>query len=163
MLESARRHQDETGRNLFADVLAGERKAGTRIVAEGELWTAFVPGFARWPFEVHIYPQRQVPDLPALSEEELDGLAQIYRDVLRGLDRLFDLRMPYIAALHQSPVRSGRELSYLHLQVFSSRRGPEKLKYLAASESAMNVFINDVRPEQAAEMLRESVERGRRE
>lgn len=163
MLESARRRQSETGRNLFADVLAGERRAGTRIVTEGEHWTAFVPGFARWPFEVHIYLRRQVPDLAALKEDELDELAAIYRDVLRGFDRLFDLRMPYIAGVYQAPVHSGRELSYLHLQIFSSRRSPEKLKYLAASESAMNVFINDVRPEQAAEMLREAVERGRRE
>jgi UDPglucose--hexose-1-phosphate uridylyltransferase len=65
--------------------------------------------------------------------------------------------------VHQAPVRSGRELAYLHLQIFSSRRSPKKLKYLDASESAMNVFINDVRPEQAAEMLRDAVERGRRQ
>jgi UDPglucose--hexose-1-phosphate uridylyltransferase len=161
MLESARSHQDETGHNLFADVLAGERKARTRIVVEGDLWTAFVPAFARWPFEVHVYPNRQVPDLAALSDPELDELSRIYRDVLRGLDRLFDLRMPYIAAVHQAPVRSGRELFYLHLQVFSSRRSPEKLKYPAASESAMDVFINDVRPEQAAQMLRDAIARGR--
>jgi UDPglucose--hexose-1-phosphate uridylyltransferase len=47
------------------------------------------------------------------------------------------------------------------VQIFSSRRSPEKLKYLAASESAMSVFINDVRPEEAAQMLREAIERGR--
>jgi UDPglucose--hexose-1-phosphate uridylyltransferase len=161
MLESARRHQDETGRNLFADVLACELEARIRIVAESDLWAAFVPAFARWPFEAHIYPKRQLPDLAALADAERDELAGIYRDVLRGFDRLFDLRMPYVAAVHQAPLRSGRELSYLHLQVFSSRRSPKKLKYLAASESAMNVFINDVRPEQAAEMLRDAIERGR--
>jgi len=163
MLESASRHRDETGRNLFADVLAAEREAGTRIVAASDLWTAFVPSFARWPFEVHIYPNRQVPDLAALTGSECDELSRIYRDVLRGFDRLFDLRMPYISAVHQAPVRSGRDLSYLQLQVFSSRRSPEKLKYPAASESAMSVFINDVRPEQSAEMLRAAVELGRRE
>ncbi len=163
MLESARRHCDETGRNLFADVLVAELEARTRIVAESALWAAFVPAFARWPFEVHIYPRRQVPDLAALTGAERDELSRIFRDVLRGLDRLFDLRMPYIAAVHQAPVRSGRELAYLHLQVFSSRRSPEKLKYPAASESAMSVFINDVRPEQAAQMLRDAVERGRRD
>jgi len=163
MLESASRHRDETGRNLFADVLAAEREAGTRIVAASDLWTAFVPSFARWPFEVHIYPNRQVPDLAALTGSECDELSRIYRDVLRGFDRLFDLRMPYISAVHQAPVRSGRDLSYLQIQVFSSRRSPEKLKYPAASESAMSVFINDVRPEQSAEMLRAAVELGRRE
>jgi UDPglucose--hexose-1-phosphate uridylyltransferase len=162
MLESAQSHQEETGRNLFADVLAGELDSRTRVVAESGLWAAFVPAFARWPFEVHLYPKRQLPDLVALSGAERDELARIYRDVLRGLDRLFDLRMPYIAAVHQAPVHGGRELSYLHLQVFSSRRSPEKLKYPAASESAMSVFINDVRPEQAAQMLRDAIERGRR-
>jgi hypothetical protein len=41
------------------------------------------------------------------------------------------------------------------VQVYSIRRAPGKLKYLAASESAMGVFINDTAPEQAAEMRRD--------
>ncbi len=161
MLENARRHRDETGRNLFADVLAAERDAGTRVVAGGDSWTAFVPAFARWPFEVHLYPHRQVPDLASLDGGTRDELARLYLDVLRGLDRLFDRPMPYVSALHQAPIRTDRDLAYFHLQVFSSRRGPQKLKYLAASESAMNVFINDVRPEQAAAMLREAIAHAR--
>jgi UDPglucose--hexose-1-phosphate uridylyltransferase len=68
--------------------------------------------------------------------------------------------MPYIAAWHQAPVRADRDLGYLHLQVFSIRRAADKLKYLAGSESAMGVFINDIRPEQAAELLRNVVLRG---
>ncbi len=63
--------------------------------------------------------------------------------------------MPYISAWHQAPVNAGRDLGYLHLQLFSIRRAPGKLKYLAGSESAMGVFINDVTPEQAATALRE--------
>lgn len=162
MLESAYQHRAATGRNLFVDLLAGEREARTRIVVEGDLWTAFVPSFARWPFEVHLYPNRQVPKLAALDEAERDEFSRLYGDVLRGLDLLFDLPMPYVAAVHQAPVRNGNGLPYLHLQVFSIRRSPKKLKYLASSESAMNVFINDVRPEEAARMLRDAVERGRR-
>jgi UDPglucose--hexose-1-phosphate uridylyltransferase len=158
MLGNALRHQRATGRNLFADVLANERRAQTRVVVEGDHWTAFVPAFARWPFEVHIYPKRQVPELASLNDEERDEFSYLYGDVLRGLDRLFDRPMPYVAALHQAPVHAGRELSYLHMQVFSSRRSPEKLKYLAASEAAMSVFINDVQPEEAAQMLRDAVE-----
>ena len=161
MLENAYQHRAATGRNLFSDVLAGEREARTRVVAESDLWTAFVPAFARWPFEVHLYPNRQVPDLASLNEAERDEFSWLYGDVLRGLDLLFDLPMPYIAAVHQAPVRNGHELPYLHLEVFSIRRSPEKLKYLASSESAMSVFINDVRPEEAARMLRDAVERGR--
>ncbi len=40
-------------------------------------------------------------------------------------------------------------------ELFSIRRAPGKLKYLAGSESAMGAFVNDVQPERAASMLRE--------
>ena len=43
----------------------------------------------------------------------------------------------------------------LHLELFTIRRTPGKLKFLAGSESGMNVFINDVPPERAAQRLRE--------
>ena len=49
---------------LFADILAFEQ-AGERVVLSGEHWTAFVPFAARWPIEVHMLPNRHVPDLAA--------------------------------------------------------------------------------------------------
>lgn len=154
MLEAARRYREQTWGNLFADLLAAERTAGERVVSTSEHWTAFVPSAARWPVEVHLYPHRQVPDLPALTGAERDDLSRLYLDVLHRFDGLYDERLPYIAAWHQAPVHSDRELAYLHLRVFSVRRGPGKLKYLAGSESGMGVFINDVLPEQAALRLR---------
>jgi UDPglucose--hexose-1-phosphate uridylyltransferase len=154
MLRSAREHRARTGRNLFADVLAAERAAGTRIVAEGEHWTAFVPEAARWPYEVHIFPRRQVPDLAALRRAERDAFGPLYVDVLTRLDALFGVPMPYVSAWHQAPVAADRDLAYLHLQLFSTRRAVGKLKYLAGSEAAMGAFINDIYPEEAARRLR---------
>jgi UDPglucose--hexose-1-phosphate uridylyltransferase len=157
MLAAAEHYaQTHAGSNLFADVLAAERAAGVRVVTANELWTAFVPAAARWPFEVLLAPHRRVEELADLSDEELDALAPLYLDVLRRFDALFDSPMPYVAAWHQAPVRHGRDLAYLHLQLFSVRRASGKLKYLAGSESAMGVFINDVIPEEAARMLREA-------
>ena len=154
-LGAASRHR---GGNLFADVLAAERAAKTRVVAANELWTAFVPAAARWPFEVHVYPHRQVPDLAALSEEERTAFGPLYTSVLRALDGMFGVAMPYISAWHQAPVRRDRELAYLHLELFSIRRAPGKLKYLAGSESAMGAFVNDVPPEVAADKLRSQID-----
>lgn len=142
---------------LFADVLAAER-AGERVVAANELWTAFVPAAARWPYEVHVYPHRQVPDLAALTEAERAAFAPLYTSVLRALDGIFGVAMPYISAWHQAPVRYLRELGHLHLELFSIRRAPGKLKYLAGSESAMGAFVNDVLPEEAARLLRSQVD-----
>jgi UDPglucose--hexose-1-phosphate uridylyltransferase len=156
MLDSARVYRGQTGRNLFADVLVAEQRSGQRIVVSGDLWTAFVPFAARWPLEVHLYPHRHVPDLPALNAGERAELSWIYLDVLRRMEAVFDDTLPYIAAWHQAPVRTDRDLARLHLQVFSTRRAPGRLKYLAGSESAMGAFVNDVRPERAARLLRDA-------
>jgi UDPglucose--hexose-1-phosphate uridylyltransferase len=156
MLAAAARHHTATGRNLYADVLAAEQKAGVRVVAANEHWTAYVPAASRWPFEVQLAPNRRAPDIPALSDAERDAFGPLYLDVLRRLDGLFGKPLPYISAWHQAVVGEGRDLGYLHLQVFSIRRAADKLKFLAGSESAMGVFINDIVPERAAEMLRDA-------
>jgi len=153
VLESVERHRRDTGGNLFADVLAAER-GGPRVVAANEHWTAFVPAAARWPYELQLFPHRRVPDLPALDDAERDALAAIYLDALGRFARRFDTPMPYIAAWNQAPVHRGREDWWLHLQLFSLRRAPGKLKYLAGSESGMGAFISDTTPEDVAEQLR---------
>jgi UDPglucose--hexose-1-phosphate uridylyltransferase len=156
MLESARRYRHRKAANLCADVLAMEQRAGVRVVTRSEHWTAFVPAAARWPVEVHLYPNRQVPDLCALSDAERDDFCGVYLDLLRRCDALYDQPLPYIAAWYQAPAHVDRELAYLHLQLFSIRRAPAKLKYLAGSESGMGAFIGDVLPETTAQRLRDA-------
>jgi galactose-1-phosphate uridylyltransferase (family 1) len=153
VLASVERHRRETGGDLFADVLTAER-AGPRVVTANEHWTAFVPAAARWPYELQVFPHRRVPDLPALTPAERASLAEVYLDVLGRFARRFDTPMPYIASWNQAPVGRGREDWWLHLQLFSLRRAPGKLKYLAGSESGMGAFITDTVPEDVAEQLR---------
>lgn len=152
LLDSARR----LGPDLFQDVLDSER-AGGRVVLVGERWTAFVPFAARWPIEVHLLPHRQIPDFAATDEAERDELSTLYLRLLRGIDALYDDPTPYIAAWHQAPVHSGRDAVRLHLQLTSIRRGTDKIKYLAGSESAMGAFIADIAPDAAAARIREAV------
>jgi UDPglucose--hexose-1-phosphate uridylyltransferase len=155
MLAQARCYPDG---NLFDDLVAAERRAGTRIVAGNEHWVAFVPEAARWPFEVRIFPLARVPDLPALGEAAREAFGPLYLDVLRRFDALFDQPVPYIAAWHQAPAKDeqARRTFAAHLQVLSIRRAPGKLKYLAGTESGMGVWINDIVPEEAAQRLREA-------
>ena len=136
MLRQAVAHRQHTGRNLLRDVLDGELAAGRRIVGESEHWVAYVPAAARWPVEVHV-------------------------DLLQRLDRFFvaengtPMPLPYISGWHQAPVRTGRDDLRLHLQLFSVRRAPGKLKYLAGSESGMGAWISDTAPEKIADRLNE--------
>lgn len=154
MLDTARAYQAEHGRPLLGDVLAAECAKGVRVLERGAHWTAYVPSAARWPVEVHVVPHRQVPDLPALTDAERDDFAAVYLRVLHMMDSLYGRPLPYIAAWHQAPVRTDRDLAWLHLEVFSVLRAADKLKYLAGSESGMAVWINDATPEQIAERLR---------
>ncbi|PSK72035.1 galactose-1-phosphate uridylyltransferase [Streptomyces sp. CS149] len=159
MLRSAARHREETGGNLFDDVVAREEKDGSRVVLATEHWIAFVPYAAHWPYEVHLYPRRRVPDLRELDEGARTEFPQVYLELLRRFDRIFgpgEPPTPYISAWHQAPFGvDGREEFALHLELFTIRRTSGKLKFLAGSESGMSVFINDVPPEAAAERLRE--------
>jgi len=161
LLRQATEHHQRTGRLLGADLLAAELDAGSRVVIRGTAWTAYVPYAARWPVEVHLVPNRDVPDLVALNSDERDELAEVYLDLLRRLDRFYEgpggsrIALPYIAGWHQAPVRQGREVSRLHLQVMSVLRAPGRLKYLAGSESGVGAWINDVSPEAVAARLRD--------
>ena len=156
-LVSARRHAERFGGCLFCALIAAELAAEARVVAATTGWVAFVPAAARWPYELHLYPLRHVPDLPALTDAERDGLAVLLKDVLGRFDGLFGDAMPYVLALQQAPVREARELAHLHVELTSPRRARSRLKYLAGSEVAAGVFINDIRPEVAAERLRAAV------
>lgn len=114
-----------------------------------------MPFAARWPVEVHIYPNRFVPNLTALRDDEVDGFVAVYLDVLRRFDRMYDAPLPYISALHQYTGTGAQAQGYFHVELMSIRRSATKLKYLAASESAMDAFISDVTPESVAQRLRE--------
>jgi UDPglucose--hexose-1-phosphate uridylyltransferase len=156
------RSLDAYGPTLFADILERER-ASERVVLAGEHWTAFVPFAARWPIEIHVLPHRHVADLAETSAAERDELATFYLRVLRGVDALYDSPTPYIAAWHQAPVGVRRDEIRLMLQLTSPRRGADKLKFLAGSESAMGAWIGDIPPEQAAAAIREAIARADRD
>ena len=153
MLGQAREHRMRHGDNLFASLLAHEVADGSRIVARTELFTAFVPFAARWPVEVHIYPNRFVRNLIELDDDEMDAFARLYLDVLGRFDRLYSAPLPYISALHQFSDTEAQAEGYFHVELMSIRRSANKLKYLAASESAMDAFIGDVTPESVARRL----------
>lgn len=157
MRDAAARYREETGGDLFADVLERELADGDRVIHAGRHWVAFVPRAARWPFEFQVFTRRRTVHLADLDEDERAEFAAMYPALLRSLDAVLGVPMPYIAAWHQAPVHGSDEDSRLFLEVFSLRRAAEKLKFLAGSESAAGVWINDISPEDAAQALREGL------
>ena len=155
VLREARAYRRRHDANLFGAILDREVADGARIIARTDAFTAFVPFAARWPVEVHVYPNRRVHNLLDLTEAEIDAFAAVYLDVLRRFDRLYPTPLPYISALHQYRDDDEQGEGWFHVELMSVRRSATKLKFLAGSESAMDAFISDVTPESVAARLRE--------
>jgi UDPglucose--hexose-1-phosphate uridylyltransferase len=139
-LEAEARHHRTTGRCLYCDVIANE-SAGERTVVRDERWIAFVPPFARWPYEVHLAPTKHRGGLLDLDPE---------------YDRLFQMPLPYVMAMHQRPHGRGHRQHHFHIEFYPPNRSHDKLKYLAGSELGAGAFILDARAEDTAVELRDA-------
>lgn len=153
-LEASQRYFQETGRELFADILFAEQKDGRRILYEDEFVIAFVPYFARYAYEVYIAPKRRVAHIFALHEHEIASLASALKNVTVRYDNLWHIAFPYAMALHQAPTDGG---GYSHFHFFLAfhppLRRPNLQKFLAGPEIGGGNFISDTLPEaQAAEL-----------
>lgn len=155
MLAQEAKHHQATGVGLHAAILAAEEADGRRLLLRNEDWAAYVPSFARYPYEVHVVPRGECPDLGALAGRALVGFAQALLAIARGYDALWGFSMPYIMQLHQRPTDGGAYPGAALRAVFTPPlRTPTKLKYLAGCEAGCGSFINDARPEDTARALR---------
>ncbi len=154
-LDSARAHQRAKGRCLFCDILKKERRDGRRIVAENEAFTAFVPFYARWPYEVHIFSRRHLGTLEDFRASEDQALAEILKWVTLKYDNLYQMSFPYMMLLHQAPAKGSYPYFHFHIEFYPPHRSKEKLKYLAGVETGAGTFLNDSLAEEKAAELRE--------
>jgi UDPglucose--hexose-1-phosphate uridylyltransferase len=154
-MEAARAHQRAKRRCLFCDILKKERRDGRRIVAENEAFTAFVPFYARWPYEVHIFSRRHLGTLDQFRASEERGLAEILKWVTLKYDNLYQFSFPYMMLMHQAPTKGRFPYFHFHIEFYPPHRSKEKLKYLAGVETGAGTFLNDSLAEEKAAELRD--------
>lgn len=154
-LEAAARYRRANGRCLHCDLIEQEREDGRRLVVQNDGFVAFVPSFARVPYEVHVVARKHRQSLAELSKEERGELASILSALLRKYDHLWGFPMPFVMAMHQRPTDGRRYPGcHFHIEFTPPYRSRDRLKYLAGCETGAGTFINDAVPEQTAEELR---------
>lgn len=155
-LEQARAHHRQHGTCVWCDLVTQEAGLPNRVVVDSRHFLAVVPFWARWPYQVEIWPRRHWPDLLASEPEERQDLAEVLAEVLAAYDALFGFSMPYILGVYQQPRHdtSWSDVSHTHIELDPPYRSATKLKYLAGSETIGGAFLTDVSPEEAAERLR---------
>ena len=145
------------GRNLFADVLAAERAAGERVVGgeraldrvragRGPLAVRGAPGAA--PARCRTCRRSTTPSGTRSARSTSTCCAASTRCSAR--------RCPTSRPGTRRRCAPSRDLATCTCNCSASAGRAGKLKYLAGSESAMGVFINDIPPERAARLLRDA-------
>jgi UDPglucose--hexose-1-phosphate uridylyltransferase len=123
-----------------------------QIVAQNDTGIAFVPEWARYPFETWVVPHRRVDSPTGLASDELAEFGALLEAVAVKLDDVFDAPMPYTMSWQLAP-RGYADCFHFHCLFQPVQRSRSKLKYLASVEQFTGFFLLDMAPEKAARIL----------
>src|SRR5205814_1785582 len=94
-------------------------------------WQAAVPWAPSWPYELLIFPDRHVPDLPAAGPELRAGLGAMLVDALTRVERLLGPDAPYMLWFHQRPADGDDwPAAHLHAHLAPALRAPGVRRHL---------------------------------
>jgi len=154
-IRRAKKYHKKNERCLFCDILNSELETNIRIIEKNDNFVAFLPFYAKYPYEVHIYSTKHLVSISEFDADTCINFAHILKNMTQRYDKLFGFSFPYMMVMHQLP-QSNESSKYYHFHVefYPPYRTKDKLKYLASVESGAGTFINDSLPEEKAEELR---------
>ncbi len=154
-----RQHLASTSCCLLCDYLAVEQKTGERIIFENDHFTALVPWWATWPFEVLLLSRRHLGALPELSSDERDGLSDALKRLTTRYDNLFETSFPYTMGFHQSPTDGeAHPETHFHAHFYPPLLRSATVRKFMVGFEMLGMPQRDITPEGAAERLKTSSE-----
>ena len=139
---------------LLADYLAEERHRSERIVFENEHFSALVPFWAVWPFEILLVPHRPAAFLSDLTPAEVTALAEALRQVTTRYDNLFEISFPYSMGFHQAPSDGQAHPEWvLHAHFYPPLLRSATVRKFMVGYEMLAMPQRDITPESAAERL----------
>jgi UDPglucose--hexose-1-phosphate uridylyltransferase len=147
---------NEHRRCLLGDVIAEEQKRQERILAANDHFTALVPFWAVWPFEVLISAHRPgLARLTELSAAETSALAEILKTVTTRYDNLFEISFPYSMGFHEAPFDGQPHPEWmLHTHFYPPLLRSATVRKFMVGYEMLGMPQRDITPESAAERLR---------
>lgn len=143
-------------RPLLLDYLEEELKSGERVLDRNDHFTALVPFWAVWPFEVLVIAHRAVASLPALTQPERRALAEIYQRLTTRYDNLFEISFPYSMGFHQQPNDGTEHPEWtLHAHFYPPLLRSATVRKFMVGYEMLAMPQRDITPETAAARLRE--------
>jgi UDPglucose--hexose-1-phosphate uridylyltransferase len=155
-ISSLSKYKIEQGGCLICDFLSAENDIQERIVCENDTFSALVPFWAVWPFEILVCSRRHTGSMVNLLDAEKAGLADIIRKITTCYDNLFEISFPYSMGFHQFTDHiAGLEVGHLHAHYYPPLlRSAEVRKFMVGFEM-LAMPQRDLTPEKAAARLRD--------
>jgi UDPglucose--hexose-1-phosphate uridylyltransferase len=153
-VKAQREHLALTGRCLLCEYLAAEETAGERVIFENEHFTALVPWWATWPFEVLLLSRRHLGAMPELNGDERDGLADALKRLATRFDNLFETSFPYTMGFHQTPTdREAHPEFHFHAHFYPPLLRSATVRKFMVGFEMLGMPQRDITPEDAAQRL----------
>jgi len=148
-IKGAHAYYEYRERCLFCDIIRQERQEKERVVIENQDYISFCPFVSRFPFEIMIFPRQHSGYFCHMSPEEIAALAQILKDTLAKLKKVF-VNLSYNYIIHSAPINGdeGVEYYHWHLEIMP------KLTQVAGFEWGTGFYLDPTSPELAAQYLK---------
>lgn len=141
---------------LLCDYLALELSQNLRIVAQNDNFTAVVPFWAIWPFEILVIGRRHFASLPDLAPAEQSQLAHILQTITAIYDRVFNVPFPYSMGFHLAPCDGNNHPGWhFHAHFYPPLLRSATVRKFMVGFEMLGTPQRDITPESAAERLRE--------
>jgi UDPglucose--hexose-1-phosphate uridylyltransferase len=143
-------------RPLLTDYIREEHKHKDRILAANDHFTALVPFWAIWPFEIMLSAHRPgLTRLTELTSAEATALAEILKSITTRYDNLFEISFPYSMGFHQAPFDGQAHPEWLlHAHFYPPLLRSATVRKFMVGYEMLGMPQRDITPETAAERLR---------
>jgi UDPglucose--hexose-1-phosphate uridylyltransferase len=139
---------------LLTDYLAEEQRRAERILFSNEHFTALVPFWAIWPFEMMIIAHRPTAQLTDLTLPEVGALAEAFKVVTTRYDNLFEISFPYSMGFHQAPADGALHPEWvLHAHFYPPLLRSATVRKFMVGYEMLAMPQRDITPETAVERL----------
>jgi UDPglucose--hexose-1-phosphate uridylyltransferase len=147
-LEEARRYSESHAACLYCTVMRQEMESGERILECSTSFAAFHPYASLSPYHTWIFPRAHAASFDSINDDDILELARVLRRVLRRL-QLGAGNPDYNFTLRSAPVGDESSPCYHWYLAIVPR-----ISYLAGFELGSGIYINSLRPERCAEIMR---------
>ena len=140
---------------MVCKYISTEINDGSRIVYHDDNIVALIPYFAKYAYDVYIYPKRHYNFLHQGTRSEFNTIISTIPEIIKAINKVLEKEVSYSLSLHQAPINTKNSSFYhLYFKIHTPQRNPNSLKLLGAVETSTGVFINGIYPKNAATQLR---------